>query len=456
MASQGRLASIEHSQAASEAAGGIAISAALWRTWRWCRRHAHLFGAVLFFVGMCVPFVRKVEQGEWQRCFVRAAQRMERGEIIHRPHEPNTYAYPPAMAMFVMPLAQLPLYWSLFAWYIVNVAAMMTAISCAWRLIGATSLAELDRSWWAVFWLGLFLVSRFLVAPLENQQFDVVITACVFAGCLAQWRGREVAAAFWLGIAAAMKCTPLLFAPYLVWRGRIRAAALMALIAVFVNRLPDYFWPLPNGASYLGDWIGTCLLKLGQSTPGVWDSDVLLNQSLSGLVNRLAQSGIPLSTAQLPSVWTMFSSTATSAIRWLTYGSGLGLLAITALSFGRPGRAAAVPALTGGAPAPWASLKTPLELAAVLCLMLLLSPMSSKAHYVILLLPCLFVSRAAIEKRLDWRLWLPPLILLGPLTAKGITGKPLGDLMLAWGFPTLFAAVLLAALWTLNRRREVT
>ena len=81
--------------------------------------------------------------------------------------------------------------------------------------------------------------------------------------------------------------------------------------------------------------------------------------------------------------------------------------------------------------------------------MLLLSPMSSKAHYVALLLPCFVMTRAFVEKRLNWKLWLPLLVVLGPLTAKGITGKTLGDLMLAWGFPTWFALVLLVAMWRL-------
>lgn len=436
-------------RAASEMAGALAPPASLGQPPAWFRQRAHLLAGVLFFLGMCFPFVRKVEQGEWQRCFLRAAHRLQAQEIIHRPSEPNTYAYPPAMAMFAVPLAQLPLRWSLAAWYFVNVMAMSAAVACAWRLIGATSLAKLDRTWWTVFWLGLFLASRFLVAPLENQQFDVVITACVFAGCLALWHDRDLSVAIWLGIAAAMKCTPLLFAPYLLWRGKIRTAGLIVLVAVLVNRLPDYFWPRPDGGSYLGDWIGTFLLKLGRTAPGVWDSDVLLNQSLSGLVNRLAQSGLPLSTAQLPSVWTMFSDTSTSVIRWTTYGSSVALLALTAWNFGRPGRATAAPAVAGDVPLPWSNLKTPLEVSAVLCLMLLLSPMSSKAHYVVLLLPCLLVSRAVIENRLDWKCWLPPIILFGPLTAKGITGKPLGDLMLAWGFPTWFAIVLLIAMWRL-------
>jgi hypothetical protein len=82
--------------------------------------------------------------------------------------------------------------------------------------------------------------------------------------------------------------------------------------------------------------------------------------------------------------------------------------------------------------------------------MLLLSPMSSKAHYVVLVLPCMLFARALIERRrAGLRLLLPLLLITGPLTSKGLTGKTLGDLTLAWGFPTWFALALLAATWLL-------
>ena len=397
----------------------------------WCRDHAPLLAAAAFFAAMFWPFMRKGEDGEWRQCFLRAADRLQARQIIHRLDEPNTYAYPPAMAMLAVPLAQLPFRWSLAVWYGVNVVSMTAAVLCAWSLIAGPSLNNLSRPWSHVFWLGLFLASRFLVAPLENQQFDVVITACLFAGCLALGRGRNTAAAIWLGAATAMKCTPLLFAPYLIWRRKFAAAALLVLLAVLFNRLPDFLWPRADGGSYLGDWVGTFLVKVGRAAPGVWESDLILNQSLSGLINRLVQSGIPLAASQIPSALTPLSASTTLAIRLLTYGLSLSMLAITAWRFRQ------------------SNIQTAVEASALVCLMLLLSPMSSKAHYVVLVLPCLVLARAVIDQRLSWKVWVPPLVLLGPLTAKGLTGKALGDLMLAWGFPTWFAIIALVAMWRL-------
>jgi hypothetical protein len=415
----------------------------------WCRDHRPLLAAVAFFLAMFWPFMRKGDEGEWRRCFLRAANRLQARQIIHRPDEVNAYAYPPAMAMLAVPLAQLPFRWSLGAWYAVNVAAMTGAVICAWRLMGGPRLARLSRPWSHMFWLGLLLASRFVVAPLENQQFDVVITAVLFAGCVALWRGHDSLAGMALGFAAAMKCTPLIFAPYLVWRGKVRAAAIMLLAAVLVNVLPDYFWPRSEGGSYLGDWIGTFLIKVAHTAPGVWDTDLILNQSLSGLVNRLVQSGIPLTLSQLPSALASLPSTTIAAIRLLTYAVSGALLIITGWTFGRPGTSAPV-VKAGSTLAAWTDLQTGIEAAILVCLMLLLSPMSGKAHYVVLVLPCFLLARAVVEGRCDWKVWLPPLAVFGPLTAKGITGKAIGDLMLAWGFPTWFVVVLLVAMWRMR------
>lgn len=455
------------------------------RPW-WVRRWL-LLAAVTFFIVMAWPFLRKQERGEWSTCFVRAAKRLQAREMIHY-SEPNAYAYPPAMAMLAVPLANLPFQASLAAWYLVNVAATTIAVVCAWRLAGGGALSDLSGRQAAAFAVGVAVAARFLIAPLENQQFDAVITACLLAGCLALWRGRQISAAVLLGTAAAMKCTPLLFVPYLLWRGRIACAGTLLFTAVALNRLPDLLWPRTDGNSYLGDWVATFLLKVGRSAPGVWESDLVLNQSLSGLFNRFWQAGLPLSPAALPDAHAVLAEDTVWWLRLLVYGAGLALLVVAAWHWGRPGRSRAVGwapptmnvddrqqstsdsggqcppyghrwdsdhAIAPGEPrlADWATIQTGIDAAGIVCLMLLLSPMSSKSHYVVLILPCLLLGRAVVDGRLNWRLWLPLLAVLGPLSSKGVTGKPLGDLLLAWGFPTWFAIALLIAMWRLSSLR---
>lgn len=414
------------------------------RAWRWCWDRGVLFVGLTFFAGMAFSFFRHVEDGEWHTCYARAAQRMQAGETIHR-NELTAYAYPPAMALLSVPLANLTPRASLVAWYLVNVGAGCAVFVFAWRLVGGPRLVRLAPRWQAVFWLGFLLSLRFLQGPWGNQQFDTAIAALLFWGCWQLWRGRELWAGAGIGAAAAMKCTPLLFVPYLIFRGKWRGAAAACCVAAALNLAPDVLYPQLSGASYLADWKRSFLGEVGQRAPGAWFSDLQLNQSLAGLFNRLAQMGA----GGRPNADAPLAPATVAALRWATYGvCALSMLA-TAWRFGAPFRS--VPDGAKHAPGthvPWYRLRVAVEASALVCLMLLASPMSSKAHYVVLLLPSLVLARGLVEgrSRTYWRL-LAPLALLGPLTAKDITGKVVGEWLLMWGGPTWFVCLLLIAMW---------
>lgn len=406
--------------------------------------------AVVFFFAMGFVFLREGGESQWLECYVKAAQRLQHSETIHR-LEPVAYAYPPAMAMLAVPLANLPPIWSITAWYGVNVLATCVAFACAWRLAGGPRLIEFSWKWHAVFWTGILLSLRFLLAPLENHQTDMVIAALVMLGGCRYWRGNGVGAAVWWGIAAAMKCTPLLFGGYLLWRGRWRPAILMASIAAALNLLPDLLWPQPDGGSYLVDWSRTFLARVGQDAPGAWFSDVLLNQSLAGMVNRFATFGWPLSGAELLNRAAATTAWPAIAMRAAVYGLSLTLLGLSCRRWGRPFSRQAPVFAYEATPVHWNRLHVGLDVGMVVCLMLLLSPMTSKAHYAVMVLPALFVARRVVEQpSRGWLLVLFGLIVTGPLTAKGLLGKSLGDLTLAWGLPTWFVMLSLLSLWRLR------
>ncbi|MBI4518147.1 MAG: DUF2029 domain-containing protein [Deltaproteobacteria bacterium] len=398
---------------------------------------------VVFFVIYGFVFMHQPEQSQWYSCFVRAARALRAGEPIHG----EGYMYPPAMAMLAVPWAGLSPAVSLFIWYLVNIVATIAAFVCVWQLAGGPSLRRpLPPPWPAIWLLGFALAARFFVAPLENQQFDMVIAALLFVGCRRLWRGHEISGAVCLGLAAAMKGPPLLFAPYLAWRGYRRAAAVLVTVAVLLNLMPDVLWPQANGRLYLADWYFNCLSS-GQWAAGHWFTDVLLNQSLAGFFNRLLRFGLPLS-SQVLEARPAIAPTHGSWAAVLSYSTGALLLALSAWRFRKPAALVARPAAAERAPRAFGEIRLGIEAGAVVCLMLLLSPQSSKAHYVVVLLPAFIIARLVVER---WNLWLGALLtgllITGPLTAKGVIGKALGDLTLAWGLPAWFALLSLAGMW---------
>lgn len=422
-------------------------------------------GVVLLLVLLPILFVSRGENSEWNNCYVVAARHMAAHETIHGPGA--YYAYPPCMAWLAVPLALRPLPISLFLWSLVNVAAVITSFVCCWRLMNGPKLTKLAAPWIAVYWLGFALSLRWVVSSLEHQQFDTVITALLLAGCWAIAQGRDLRAGLLIGLAASMKCTPLLFVPYLAWRGRFRAALVVLAATVVFNLLPDVCFPKAEGGLYVTDWWRQFVVGLKNSAPGDWHTSIQLNQSVGGFFNRLLgihRFGIAADLTFVP-----FDLADKRLIKLLTYGTDALLLLVTLCIARRP--------FTAPAPLPIESTQSPalsvrqmsgqavhplwgVEFGALLALMLLLSPMSGKAHYVALWLPTLLIARHCLDRPTRFRVGLVVFLLItGTLTSKGFTGRTLGDLTLTLGLPTLNALATLVGMWELHvalRRRAPT
>ena len=81
------------------------------------------------------------------------------------------------------------------------------------------------------FLMACLCAARFLQNSLSHAQTDLLIAALLMAGFLALKSKKDFAAATWIGFGAAFKATPLLFAPYLVWRGKWLCAVWLVVVA---------------------------------------------------------------------------------------------------------------------------------------------------------------------------------------------------------------------------------
>src|SRR5207237_4538765 len=104
-----------------------------------------------------------------------------------------------------------------------NGLAWLVLFAGAWRLSGGRGLPAAGspgRADCVAFWLAAALCG-FVFDVITNQQTDLYVAALVVGGCGLLTRGRAVVAGGLFGLAAALKCTPLLFAPYLVWKRQV-------------------------------------------------------------------------------------------------------------------------------------------------------------------------------------------------------------------------------------------
>jgi hypothetical protein len=408
------------------------------------RRAASAVILALIAVGLAVPFLVR-GNSEWDSVFLPAARHLLAGGDVFRREE--GYLYPPFMAFWAIPFTALPPLGSRLAFYLLNITCFAVMVRSAWTLAGGRrfpSLAERPTREHLVAALGLCCGLPFALDALAHQQTDLVIGCCVLAGCLALSRGRDLTAATGFGLAAACKCTALLWAPYLLWRGRWRAALWVGVVAVGVNLLPNLVSSPAGGGLWLGEWFTRYIRPLAEpeSYPGTWGSDIIYNQSVAGAGQRWLVTDWQRTPAGVR-ITTRADAVTPGQLKAVVRGVEVVLTLATLAVFVRRKRRAAATPEAGPAP-------EVLEYGVVLALMLLFSPMSSKPHFCTLILPGFCLARLAVthsHRAASWAVGLAAAAAL--LSNKNLLGANLYTILLwhgcvTWDATALFAGCLVA------------
>lgn len=394
------------------------------------REHPYRVAAAALLLYWAVTFLTR-PAAEWHLVFVRAAARLWAGGELYNGR--GGYLYPPFPALFALPWVAMPPLLGRFLWFLLNAVAFLALVTAAWRLSGGSTDPgpRSGRREHLIWWSGLGCGLAGVFNALAHQQVDVLIAGCLLTGVLAFSRGRWGGGAALIGAAAAWKATALAWLGWLVWRGRWVAAAVLVLAAVGLNLLPDVVRRAPDGNLWLGRWAGRYLSPMTRpgARPGAWGTEPIYNQSVAGSVlrwlayrPRFSRDAVTHAPRERPA--------PPSTLKLVTYGVELVLLAFAALAVGRPGRREKD------------AFRLPLEASLVLLLMLLLSPMSGKAHFGTLFLPGFCLARTAFARG-DRFLFaaLGVAIVCANLT-DGLVGGKLSDIALWWGAPFWGAVAL--------------
>ncbi|PRX44313.1 alpha-1,2-mannosyltransferase [Prauserella shujinwangii] len=227
------------------------------------------------------------------------------------------FTYPPAAVLLFLPLAALPpgLVWG------VLLAGSVLALAVVVRTLLGTGP---DRPAGALLLPGLTLAALLLEPVWKTLflgQINLVLMALIVVDVLvlsvrgSRWGGVLV------GVASAVKLTPLIFVPHLVFTGRWREA--VRAVGTFAGLQALMFLLMPGDAARY--WTQYAL-----DPDRVGAVHWIFNQSLSGLVNRASQvapwsplaalaAGIVLA---VPAVWLV--------VRLHRRGDAAGALLVTA------------------------------------------------------------------------------------------------------------------------------
>jgi hypothetical protein len=329
------------------------------------QRRIQQFGPWLFALAAAVAYYpRFIKLPAGMAAFPQAASCLWHGQMLQACDQ--GFTYPPFFAFLMLPFVPMPMWLRDLVWYGVTLAATIGAFKLSEAIAARSLAAPLPRpelSWLRFF--VLLLSAKLILAVFENQAYDALVLVAVVFGLWALSDDRPLAAGAGLALAAALKATPLIFLPYLLWKRYFAAAAVFVCIYATASLLPDMLFTQAGSQGslidgYFSTWLGQVAgPPLGINPAGApfvfWDGANILNHSLRGAV------GLNIDEAHHRSLFEAVLA-ATDGCFMVVVGT------LIALSPRRPQSIA-------------------LDGSLLLIAMLMLSPMTSRSHYVELLLP---------------------------------------------------------------------
>ena len=382
----------------------------------WLNRYGPWIALIVFFAAY---YRRFISDANGIGLYARAAQCLLDNGILQ--DCAWNFSYPPGFAFVMIPFAPLPMWLRLLIWYGITIAAILGIYKLSERIAGrlfTDPLSKDELAWVRVISIALSL--KFVLAVMENGSYDALSLLVILLGLAALADRRDGVAGAALGFAAAIKVTPLIFLPYLLFKKRFTAVAGFVVVLLAVSCAPDaFFTPTGSSESYLQIWLHQIVGPSVSIDPGAaqlqfWAGANALNHSLRGVVSlqidEYRHAGMH---------------------KFMVYGLDLAFIAF----------AGALIALR----------KTQRDQIAIdgsilLIGALLLSPMTSRSHYVALVLPYVMLTMVVLRDQVTRRTGIAILALsffFLTLTSNDVAGKTISDWAYYHSFLVIGALMLM-------------
>jgi alpha-1,2-mannosyltransferase len=307
------------------------------------------------------------------------------------------YIYPPLLAELIIPLAFLPLPIAAYVWFLISAASVVAAATMSGSLaFGDTRELNERVVWrWAIAGLAVVLVLRFVLDTFNLGQVNAIVAALAVAHIYFYARDRKWLSALALVVAISIKLTPALFLVYHIAKSRLKFAAASSALLFALTAVSF----LPFGPSGMGG-LQTFWERAVKNKQG-YDFAYSGNQSLRGVIARAKKSE-----AKLPDE---DESRKPEDLAAIVISVALLALATFSAVRARSEIAAAAPFFCG---------------------MVLLSPLSWKAHYVSLILPAaylIFLAKTCGSRRRLVAATLGAAFVLFNLTSPRVIGLPAAE-----------------------------
>ena len=278
----------------------------------------------------------------------------------------HAYRYLPAVAALFAPLALLPLRWAAFAFFLGKLAAFV--------YIARTLARALRRRDPTVLGMAAFLVvGGYAIEEALYGNAHLYVVALMVLAYDRSERGEVIVPASALGLAVAVKLTPLALLAYLALRRRVAVCVCTILVVLGLAAAPALVVGAQRNAELLGAFARYSLEKVDESD----------NFSLRGLLERALAAGLRRSGQSAPD--------GAGAPPGLLVSNDPRVLTIWAVLLLAIGTASAVVLWSPprDTPTGW------LELSFVMALILVVSPHTQRRYFVQLVVPAMLLLHAA-------------------------------------------------------------
>jgi hypothetical protein len=335
------------------------------------------------------------------------------------------YLYTPLLAELLVPLVLLPLPVAAYLWFLINALALVAALRMSLRLAHLDEPVAVEREAdrnlisgkfilkarpkTVVTVVTLLILLRFVLDNFDFGQVNLIVTALAVAHIYFWIEGKKFLSALVLALAVAIKITPIVIVIFHIAKLRLKYA--LACLALSAAVITASFLPFGAQAGKAFDEFFFRTVANGQGFNLAYHG----NQSMQGAVHRIMGYS-EVSNPSLPHIKAI-------AIGFL-------LLAFIAAIVRQNELVASLP---------------------FYCLSVLLSPLSWKQHFVILLLPITFLAARALSQSTVNKV-LIVILLIGFALFNLTSPKIVGSMAAEWcdRHSLIFAGALMLYLFTLS------
>lgn len=224
-------------------------------------------------------------------------QRFLDGDFLYA-HGLN-FVYLPSAAMYFSPLAILPTGLAFVAWFGFAILCLWLTLRMWHHMVSQHSATATEQGF-IIGLVAVFLASHFIVRDLDDGGPHIILLAIITAGIYSAFKQRLHLSALWLGLATAIKVTPGLFVPFMLWKREWRLAAYTALASAFWIALPVLRMGPVSWYRDMHDWVVSAAgFAVGHNPAMVFRGrKVIHNQSFHAACLYLLQKcSIPLELA---------------------------------------------------------------------------------------------------------------------------------------------------------------